>query len=75
MLAMNHPIINQIEKLSDIEKLQIIDIILAKLDSPDPEIDKCWAEESKTRWSEYRAGNAETISYREAMSKYRNRSI
>jgi len=75
MLSMNHPIINQIEELSDIEKLQMIDIILTKLDSPDPEIDKCWIEESRMRWSAYKKGNAETVSYNEVMSKYRNRSI
>ena len=75
MLVTNHPIINQIEGLSDIEKIQVIDIILTQLDNPDPEIDKCWAEESRIRWSAYKEGNADTVSYSEVMSKYRNRSI
>ncbi|MEE4354910.1 MAG: addiction module protein [Desulfococcaceae bacterium] len=75
MLPANHPIMNQIEYLSDIEKLQVIDILLTNLDNPDPEIDKFWAEESRNRWIAYKEGNAETVSYSEVMSKYRNRSI
>jgi len=75
MLKMNHPIIRQPEELSDIEKLHVIDILLSKLDSPDPEIDKCRAEESKNRWTAYKMGNAETLSYSEAMSRHRSPTV
>ena len=71
MLTTDHPIVNQIEKLSDIEKLQIVDMLLSQLDRPDPEIDKCWAEEAKSRWKAYRDGKLETVSYNEVMEKYR----
>ena len=71
MLTMNHPIINQIEVLPDLEKLQLIDLMLIQLDRPDPEIDKWWAVEAKTRWNAYQEGKSDTVSYEEVMSKYR----
>ena len=71
MLTMNHPIINQIEALPDLEKLQLIDLLLIQLDRPDPEIDKWWSAEAKTRWDAYQEGKLDTISYEEVMSKYR----
>ena len=71
MLTMNHPIINQIEVLPDLEKLQLIDLLVIQLDRPDPEIDKWWATEAKTRWDAYKEGKVDTVSYEEVVSKYR----
>lgn len=70
MLANNHPIIGQIEKMSDIEKLHLVDYILARLDRPDPEIDRFWSNEAASRWKAYKAGKLKTVSYDEVMSKY-----
>lgn len=33
-----------IESLSDIEKIELVDSILMTLDRPDPKIDRIWAE-------------------------------
>lgn len=71
MLTMNHPIISQIEIMSDIDKLQLVDIILTQLDHPDDEVDKLWADEAKSRWSGYKEGKLESVSYSEVMEKYR----
>ena len=71
MLTMSHPIFNQIDVLPDIDKLQLVDLILNQLDRPDPEIDGWWADEAKTRWQGYREGRLGTVSYQEVMSKYR----
>lgn len=62
----------QIKALADIEKLRLVDAILADLDKPDPEIDRIWAEEARKRWDAYKAGRLQTISYEEVMSKYRD---
>ncbi len=47
----------QIEALADSEKLALVDIILSKLDKPDPEIDSVWASETRNRWKAYKAGS------------------
>ena len=71
MLTTNNPIISQIEVMSDIEKLQLVDIILTQLDRPDPEVERWWAEEAKSRWKAYKEGKLKTVSYDEVMEKYR----
>jgi hypothetical protein len=53
----------EIRGLPDTEKLQLVDVILADLDKPDPEIDRVWAEEARKRWAAYKAGRASTVSY------------
>jgi len=68
---MNHAIISQIEVMSDNEKLNLVDMILAQLDHPDSDIDRCWAEEAKSRWKAYKAGKLKTVSYNEVMEQYR----
>ncbi len=62
----------EIKSLPDIEKLRLVDAILADLDSPDPEIDRIWAEEARKRWDAYKAGRLGTVFYEEVMSKYRD---
>lgn len=49
-------IAKQIEELSDTEKAMLVDMILAKLDRPDMELEKIWAEEAAKRWAAYKEG-------------------
>jgi len=63
----------EIKSLPDIEKLRLVDAILADLDRPDTEIDRIWAEEARKRWDAYKSGRLRTVSYEEVMSKYRDR--
>ena len=60
----------EIKSLPDIEKLRLVDAILADLDTPDPEIDRIWAEEVRKRWNAYKEGRLWTVSYEEVTSKY-----
>ena len=60
----------EIHDLPDIEKLRLVDTILADLDKPDPEIDKVWAEEARKRWAAYKADRITTIPYKTVMAKY-----
>jgi putative addiction module component (TIGR02574 family) len=62
----------EIKALPDLEKLRIVDAILADLNRPDPETDRIWAEEARKRWDAYKAGRLRTVSYEEVMSKYRD---
>jgi len=59
--------------LPDTEKIELVDSILMQLDSPDPEIDRIWADEALSRWQAYKSGKVETVSYGKVMEKHRNR--
>jgi len=61
----------EIQSLPDVEKLRLVDAILADLDKPDPEIDRVWAEEARKRWAAYKAGRVPTVSYETVMAKHR----
>jgi putative addiction module component (TIGR02574 family) len=73
MATIDSKLQENIQSLSDIEKLELVDSILVTLDRPDPEIDKIWANESRKRWEAYKSGKLETVSYDQVMEKYRNK--
>ena len=70
MKKINKEIQNKIDDLSDIEKLLIVDYLLAGLDKPDPEIDKEWAKEAVKRQKAMRTGKMKVHSYDDVMRKY-----
>ena len=49
------------------KKMELVDSILMQLDKPDPEIDRIWAEEARSRWQAYKAGKLKTVSYEQVM--------
>jgi putative addiction module component (TIGR02574 family) len=61
-------ITEEIRKLSDADKLRLLETIVSDLD---PEIDRVWADEARKRWSAYNAGKVPTVSYESVMAKYR----
>ena len=61
----------EVRRLPDLEKLALVDEILAELDRPDPRIDRLWSEEARKRWSAYKAGRLGTVPYSRVMAKYR----
>lgn len=61
----------EIHGLPDVEKLQLVDTILADMDRPDPEIDRVWAEEARKRWAAYKADQIPTVPYETVMAKHR----
>jgi len=63
-------LVTEIRALPDEEKLRVLDAILTDLDKPDQEIDQVWAEEARKRWSSFKAGHLQTVSYEELMRKY-----
>ena len=50
MASTAEEIAKKIEELPDTDKAMLVDMILAKLDQPDVELDKIWAEEAVRRW-------------------------
>ncbi len=63
----------QAEGLADSEKLQLVDVLLAGLDKPDPEIDRIWSAESQRRWKAYKAGHMKSVSHKEVMKRFKGR--
>jgi putative addiction module component (TIGR02574 family) len=61
----------EIQALSDVEKLRLVDEILSDLDKPDPEMDRVWAEEARKRWAAYKEARITSVSYNQVMEKYR----
>lgn len=64
-------IASEICSLSDMEKLKLVNTILADLDKMDPELDHIWAEEARKRWSAYKAGRMTSAPYQDVMNKHR----
>jgi len=61
----------QVSHLPSLEKLRLAELLLADLDTPNPEIDAIWYEEAEKRWEAYKAGKLETVSYETVMQKYK----
>jgi hypothetical protein len=58
--------------LSDLDKLALVDDLLAQLDKPDPAIDRIWAQEAARRRRAYREGRLSSRSYDEVMKRFKN---
>lgn len=71
MTKTTEQLVSEIHSLPDVEKLRIVDVILADLDKPDPEMDRIWAGEARKRWAAYKEGRIPTVSYQEVMDKHR----
>jgi putative addiction module component (TIGR02574 family) len=70
-MSTSQDIYQQIHQLSALEKLQLAELLLADLDSPDPGIDAVWRDEAEKRWQAYQEGRMKTVSYADAMQKYK----
>lgn len=64
-------LVKEIEKLSPIQRIQIMDIVIKDILHPDSSIDKVWAKEASARWNAYKKGGVKPIPYKEVMSKYK----
>ncbi len=61
----------QIDDLSDNEKMIVLNYLLSELDRPDPEIDKAWLKESLRRQKEMRSGKVKPLSLEQVFDKYK----
>ena len=71
MRSITEELAKKIEELPDTDKAMLVDMILAKLDQPDVELDKIWSEEAAKRWAAYKEGRLKTLPYDEVMARYR----
>lgn len=64
-------VIDQASQLTALEKLEVVDALLASVDKPDPEIDRLWAIEAEDRLAAYRRGEIKVLELNEVLAKYR----
>lgn len=57
--------------LPEEDRAELAHDLLASLESVDDDVDEAWRIEIATRLEEYRAGNAEVLSYDEVMTELR----
>ena len=58
------------QKLSPVERLDLIDQLLESLDASDPSMDVLWAKEADARLSAYRRGEIRALPLAEVLAKY-----
>ena len=63
-------IVQKVHQLPDLDKMQLVELLMADLDQPDPEIDRLWVAEANRRWEAIQQG-AKTCSAQEVFGKYR----
>jgi len=72
MISLSHKeMYQQANQLPPLEKLRLAELLLADLDTPNPEVDAVWHEEAQKRWQAYQAGELKTVSYSDVMQKYK----
>jgi len=64
-------IIEQAKQLTALEKIELVDALLASVDKPDAEVDRQWVKEAEDRLSAYRRGEIEVLDLNQVMAKYR----
>ena len=71
MNTTSQAIIEQAKQLSALEKIEVVDALLASVDKPDAEVDKQWANEAEDRLAAYRRGEVKALDLNQVLAKYR----
>jgi len=69
MLAIEQ-ILNEISPLKPLDKLQLIDKILASLNQPSSSLDEIWANEAEARVNAYDRGLVSVVNEDDVFGKY-----
>lgn len=66
-------LIQEIGKLSPLERVRLIDKVVRDTIKPDAEVENIWIKEVEARWQAFENGEVEKVPYHSVMAKYRNR--
>jgi len=66
-------ILNEISPLTPLDKLQLIDKILASLNQPSSAIDEIWANEAEVRVDAYDRGLVSVVNEDDVFGKYKRK--
>lgn len=53
------------------QRVELVELLLASLDSPDKEMDELWAKEAESRIDAFEVGKLKSISLDTVLSKYK----
>lgn len=65
-----HEIQEQALRLSDLEKIHLIETLMDDLERPSPHIEKLWIEESEERYKAYKQGKVKGIPLEVIQERY-----
>lgn len=71
MNPQSQAVIEQASQLTALEKLEVVDALLASVDKADTDIDRLWATEAEDRLTAYRRGEIKALELNEVLAKYR----
>lgn len=69
MNSTSQAIIEQAKQLSALEKIEVVDALLASVDKPDAEVDKQWANEAEGRLAAYHRGEIKALDLKQVLAK------
>ena len=64
-------IAKEAEQLPVTDRIKLVELLLASLDRPDPEIDRIWAEEGERRLDAYLRGGTKAREAKDVLAKHR----
>ena len=63
-------IAEEAERLPAVDRVKLVERLLATLDRPDAEIDRAWTEESERRLDSYLRGHTTAVDAEDVLAKY-----
>jgi putative addiction module component (TIGR02574 family) len=63
-------IIEEAERLSVLDRVRLVEHLLATLDKPDPDIDRTWAQECEQRLDRYLRGETTALDAEDVLAGY-----
>ena len=70
-MATPEDILKEAISLRPLDQAKLVDQLIAVLDAPDPELDKLWADEAKSRYDAFKSGKLKSIALEDVLSKYK----
>jgi putative addiction module component (TIGR02574 family) len=63
-------VFREAQSLNPVDRLKLVEMLLADLDQPDDRIDALWAKEAQGRWDAFRRGELDASPHESVMAKY-----
>jgi hypothetical protein len=70
-MATPEDILKEAISLRPLDQAKLVDQLMACLDTPNPELDKLWAEEAESRLDAFTSGKLKSVTLDTVLSKYK----
>jgi len=70
-MATPEDILKEAISLRPLDQAKLVDQLIAVLDTPDPELDKLWADEAESRLAAFKRGKLKSTALEDVLSKYK----